>query len=911
MRSLYRFSVARPWVTLFLAACACVAAAPGLQYLKLRSDGHALVPRDAPEVVFDRSIRSSFGIEDLIVLVIRSNDPTGIFNVRTLGLVVELTREIARLDGMRLASISSLATEPSEHFRPGTLDFRRFLEPPPATQAECDRIREELEALRVFTGTLVSSDGRATTILVGIPEGRDRTELCEAVQDLVLARRGSPETIQMIGAPVAEALLGAHILDDLGIPRGLLGSRLGRQPSAAWGLPSSFDELAQLARQHVGLLPAAILVMSGVFLASFRRLAAVLLPLGEVGACLLFIFGLMGWLGVPVYLTITVMPVILTITGVTDEIHVFSAYRRRILLEGYESHAKKVLATMEELHAPVLKASVTTAIGFLSFVTSPLEPVRAFGIFTGVGMIFCLLWSLTVIPALLVLGKARWFVAGRAAAGSSLDPRPVREPGFARLGKATVRRRRWVLGAALVLVLAAPLGLLRLRVQDSWVDGFDRHSDFYRATQAFNDDFFGMHLLAVCVDASCEAYQGEIAAELVGDHQVSLPAGIVKDPRLLVGRSIEFSRADRSEAAKGPAMASGPWSSWIDAAVLEGDHIALSMPRQTGSPKFFLQLRPGEKGTYRITARRFLVPSVLRLTRKLGVFLKAQRDKAVGGVLEPADFLGATNFILRKRDPAAREIPDDPWRIDTIWRAYASARGERRLREVVDAGFDRALVSVYLKNANFEDTARLMEEVRAYERAHLAPWGIRLEFAGDVAVSQAMIQGIVTTQVSSVTLSLVGTLAVVVLLGRSLRWGIYCILPCSLAVLFNFAMMGFLDVTLGVATSMFAAITLGIGVDFAIHLLDRYKLSRASGHDENAALIDAITATGPAIVIDGLAVALGFGVLAFSRVPANVRLGEIAMFSIVGCLLATIILLPALVVVAPLSRDRAPRQPSV
>ena len=106
-----------------------------------------------------------------------------------------------------------------------------------------------------------------------------------------------------------------------------------------------------------------------------------------------------------------------------------------------------------------------------------------------------------------------------------------------------------------------------------------------------------------------------------------------------------------------------------------------------------------------------------------------------------------------------------------------------------------------------------MREIRSYEKEHLTPLGIRVGFAGDVAVSQSLIQGIVRTQLQSLFWSLVGIWAVTTVLGRSLRWGIYCVLPSALAVLINFAVMGWMGIPLGVATSMFAGMTLGIGVD--------------------------------------------------------------------------------------------------
>jgi predicted RND superfamily exporter protein len=229
-----------------------------------------------------------------------------------------------------------------------------------------------------------------------------------------------------------------------------------------------------------------------------------------------------------------------------------------------------------------------------------------------------------------------------------------------------------------------------------------------------------------------------------------------------------------------------------------------------------------------------------------------------------------------------------------MWRYYGMVRGADQLRQVVNTNFTRALLTIFLKDANFIDTARLMDDIRAYQRDHLAARGLRIGFAGDVAVSQSLIGGIVKTQMQSLFGSLVGIYAVTALLGRSFRWGIYAVVPCALSVLINFAAMGWFNIPLGVATSMFAAMTLGIGVDFAIHVLEGFQASRAHGLSPDAALSESMARTGPAVVINTLAIALGFGVLTLSQVPANSHLGTLTILGIVSCLIASLLLLPAL-----------------
>jgi predicted RND superfamily exporter protein len=161
-------------------------------------------------------------------------------------------------------------------------------------------------------------------------------------------------------------------------------------------------------------------------------------------------------------------------------------------------------------------------------------------------------------------------------------------------------------------------------------------------------------------------------------------------------------------------------------------------------------------------------------------------------------------------------------------------------------------------------------------------------------VSQALIDSVVTTQIRSVVFSLVGILALMALLWRSLRGGILGMLPSAVALWIALGMMGWLGIPLGVATSMFTGITVGIGVDYAIHLRDRYRHVRGRGVAVPEALVDAAVATGPAVLLHATALGLGFGVLLFSGLPANARLGGLLTVTLLGCLLTTLFLLPPL-----------------
>src|ERR1017187_2958745 len=535
-RWLAHYAIRQPRLVLVLVALVTLAAAPAMLRLKLRTDGRPLVSPPAPEVLTDQAVRDHFGIHDQLVVLVRPHHADGIFNPATLQLGRDLTAAFKQITGVTPADVMSLATEPSFRMRPGTLIQQRVLEPALQTKTELDQLRDDLRRIELYNGTLVAGDGHSTVILVGVPTGADRTQFYGKILQIIHAKKTAADEIAVTGAPVAESLFGVQILEDLGVPASVLGA--GARADADWKMPASLHELRVFVARHIGLVPLAALVMMLVLLFSFRNALAALLPLPGVAATMLLVFGLMGWLGVPIYLTTAVMPVLLTVISVTNDIYLFSHYFNLLREKPDVNHVTLVEETFDKLARPVVCTSLAAVAGFLSFGFSPLMPVRMFGLFTGIGALLGLFLSLTAVPALLVLMNPAWLrPRNRSGEKTMVAWLAVK---FAGAGQAVVRRRWWVVGGAVLLLTLTPLGLRRLVVQDSWTTGFDPASEFRRVTEEVNDNFFGMHLLFVSADAP-KTIHGEIAAASINNFNLELPVNLVGEPMLIAGSPIKLT----------------------------------------------------------------------------------------------------------------------------------------------------------------------------------------------------------------------------------------------------------------------------------------------------------------------------------------------------------------------------------
>ena len=398
------YSIDNPRRVIVAFVVLVVLAAPGLFRLQLRTDGHALVPPGDPAVELDAQVRRHFGLRDPIVVVLQTPRPNGIFNTDTLRRVHDLTAVLSKLDGVPPGGVTSLATEKRDRVYPGTLDFRPFLDVVPDNPTEMALFRSDLEAIDILHGTLVSKDQSAVAILIGAPNvleksgssntgtaanaaAADRVALCRHIVEASKRFESPGNRIRVVGAPVAESLLGIHILQDLVI-----------------------------------LLPLSIAIICFMLWLGCRRMAGVWQGMIQLAAAQIFTFGVMGWLNVPVYLTTAVLPVILTTLALADEIHLFWRYQQilgPVPTEADQHHPEAVRVLLSQMSRPNVLSTITTVIGFLSFLSTPLVAVSTFGAFAGLGLVFCVFWSQMVGPAILALLPPS---ALRRPVGTSAEP---------------------------------------------------------------------------------------------------------------------------------------------------------------------------------------------------------------------------------------------------------------------------------------------------------------------------------------------------------------------------------------------------------------------------------------------------------------------------------------------------------
>jgi predicted RND superfamily exporter protein len=463
---LLRFSVRHPRLVITIVAGVTVVALLNIPRIRLRLDGRSLIPSSLPEFAEGDRAASRFGLRDLVLIGV-GNEESGVYTPETLRRIARLSDGLAKVEGVIEGSVVSLATVPRASLVDGKIDTGPLFRPEDQLDTEVIRgLRREVVRRGYNRGALVSADGKGAAIIAKVEPGADRYRLLEETRELIARESSDKDSIYLSGSALAQAVLGRATARDLG-----------------------------------RLIPAVIAVLGLMLFLSFRHPAPALLSLTEIGVSLVWMAGLMGLTGQPVFVTTLVLPVVLIAVGVSDDVYALGHYFNEAGRAESSTAEEAIVHAFKSAARPVGMTAVSTVVGLLSMAAVSLNPLRVFGLFGSAAIIFSTLFTFSLVPALLALLKPR--VRRRSDPNVALGGRPAAAALRLLTGPASPRR---VAACALVVAACAALAATRLRVDDSWIRNLPAESDIVRGDRFFNDKLAGTTALELMVDSQLEGW---------------------------------------------------------------------------------------------------------------------------------------------------------------------------------------------------------------------------------------------------------------------------------------------------------------------------------------------------------------------------------------------------------------------
>lgn len=496
---------------------------------------------------FERA-RELFGAEEPFVVALGADD---VFQPAVLERVVALTAALEALP--EIHHVVSLARAPDVVSHDGDIELHPMLDRMPDSAEARAALRARTLANPLYRGALVAEDGRTVAVYAYPRRISSRDLLASGVADRVEA------IARAAGSPAVEVFVS--------------------------GIPFATAKLSQLLlRELAFMLPLIVLLLCAVLAIALRTVLGVVLPILSVSLSLVWLLGVMGWLGRPLNLVTAILPPLVVTVGFAYAMHVVADYGARLEPAAFRDRAARARLAREvvgEIGLSVVLAGVTAIAGFLSLSLSPIVAIRELGLFAVVGVAFATGIAITVTPALLVV-----------LPGPALRA-PQSGGGFERLADVlsgfALRRRSLVIAIAAAAVVVGAIGARRIETATEFIENLDRRTTLRADYEAINDRLGGANLIQIVVSSPAE--QGFFE-----------PANL----RALA----ELQQWLLSQPEIGGAVSLADYVALVNQAMADGDPAALRIPDSARAVGQLLLFAASDE-TKRLSDARYQVANVM------------------------------------------------------------------------------------------------------------------------------------------------------------------------------------------------------------------------------------------------------------------------------------------------------------
>ncbi len=366
------------WATVILVVL--VTAFFGSRAPKVERDDDllAFLPRSNPAIQVFYDVNRRFGGLDVAMVGITTGDALSPEFLGRLRLATKHLNEIKGVDyAFSLTNVDDFTPDPEkggigvDYLVSGAL---------PKTPAEETALREKVMSRDQVVGNLVSPDGKAALVYCFLAYGADPKETVRSIRTAV-DDTFPTDTKYWGGAPFIQSYIFSVTQADL-------------------------------AR----LTPWACAVILLISIWAFRDVVGTLLALFTTAVGIAVALGLMATFHVKTNLVLGSMPVILFALGSAYPIHILTRYYAVVNEMGRD---RAITHAIVYLGPTVIASGLTTCGGLLSFVAMDIEPIRTFGLFTGIGVFVTLALSVTFVPAVIRVAdlKARLSLTNHTSRG--------------------------------------------------------------------------------------------------------------------------------------------------------------------------------------------------------------------------------------------------------------------------------------------------------------------------------------------------------------------------------------------------------------------------------------------------------------------------------------------------------------
>jgi len=263
-------------------------------------------------------------------------------------------------------------------------------------------------------------------------------------------------------------------------------------------------------------------------------------------------------------------------------------------------------------------------------------------------------------------------------------------------------------------------------------------------------------------------------------------------------------------------------------------------------------------------------------------------------VAPPADATAEERAAYQERNRANFAVPESAAAVGQVFVQLEGMKKKDSLFHLVTRDYQEANIWFQLTSGDNKDMESVVERVADYLAANPPPVEVRAEWAGLTYLNVVWQDKMVWGMIGSLASSFVVVLVMMMLLFRSVLFGILAMIPLSITISFIYGLIGLVGKDYDMPVAVLSALTLGLSVDFAIHFLQRARDLQVELGSWRAAAEQMFKEPAMAISRNAIVIAAGFTPLLVAPLVPYRTVGFFLASIMIVSWLATLFLLPAL-----------------
>jgi predicted RND superfamily exporter protein len=492
--SLTRFIIKFRIPVVLIVLVLSVALASQIRYLTIDTSNEGMLRPNDPILINYNEFRDQFGRDDLLVLAIQNNN---IFSIPFLEKLKKLHEQLEERVP-HITEITSLVNGRDTRGQEDTLLVDDLLVDFPETDADLAALKERVMSNPNFINMLISEDGTFTTILLR----SDTNSAADTAggDDLAgfddeMAGNESDITQDENGATKAPD----YLTDEENTKMVRTAEEVVKEFNSPdfkilmAGSPVVTHTVKQMMMADMKrFLRLAVLTIGMCLFFMFKRISGVVMPLFIVALTLTSTLGLMAKGGIFFKTPTIILPSFLLAVGVGASVHVLSLVYQYLRTDNSKNDA--IVHAYGHSGLAIVMTSLTTAAGLASFAAAKVAPIADLGLFSAIGVILSLLYTIILLPALLAVFPLKDKTKGKE------NPTTRFDRFIDWVNDITTRRPKLISTISLVVIVVSLAGLPRLQFSHNLLSWLPRDLPVRTATETIDHNLRGSVALEVVLD---------------------------------------------------------------------------------------------------------------------------------------------------------------------------------------------------------------------------------------------------------------------------------------------------------------------------------------------------------------------------------------------------------------------------